>query len=218
MKKQISKVFSLKYVIYDFIKWTAGPPGLIWFRPKKLYLSKNAKKFIRGGALMISNHSGFFDPVCLMIGIWYRRHHFVAWKRLFEGKFRHFLFNAFQCIPIDKEHFGIGTFREITSHLKNEELVVIFPEGRVNVTEENQLQSFKSGMILMAAQSGKPIVPVYIKRRKNIFERLVLAIGESIDVRAYCSAMPNMQQIEQITQELFRQETLLKNLAEGEKK
>lgn len=210
------KLFSPKYFVYDFVKVTAGIPGLIWFRPKKLYASEKAKEKIKGGALLIANHSGFFDPVYLMLGIWYRRHHYVAWKLLFEGKFRHFLFTSFLCIPIDKEHFGIGTFREITNHLEEDELVVLFPEGKVNVTGKNDLQSFKSGMILMSARSGKPIVPIYIGKRAHWYSRLVLAVGEPIDIRARYSAMPSFVQMDAITQELFEQEALLKKLAEGE--
>lgn len=218
MKESTKKhsIISPKYFIYDFVKITAGIPGLIWFRPKKLYVSEKAKEKVRGGALMMANHSGFFDPVYLMLGFWYRRHHYVAWKILFEGKFQHFLFTSFLCIPIDKEHFGIGTFREITDHLKDDELVVIFPEGKVNVTGKNDLQSFKSGMILMAARSGKPIVPVYIKKRAHWYSRSVLAVGEPLDVRSRYSAMPNLTEMDAITNDLFEQEALLKKLAEGD--
>ena len=178
------KLFSIKYFLHDFIKITGALPALIFFRPKKIYESERAKKHVKGGALIVSNHTGMFDPIFLIIGIWYRRARFLAAKDLFfQRAFTRFLFRyCFMCIPIDRKNFGIGAFREIVSHLKNDELLVMFPEGHINESGET-LDKFKSGMVLMAQKSEKPMIPVYIKPRKRFFERLTLAIGEPIDVK-----------------------------------
>ncbi|MBR5428265.1 MAG: hypothetical protein IK118_07945, partial [Clostridia bacterium] len=83
-----AKLFSLRYLVYDFVKASAALPGMIWLRPRWRFESKAAKKFIRGGALLIANHSGFFDPVNVMFAVWYRRHHFVCSKEFFDSKAR----------------------------------------------------------------------------------------------------------------------------------
>lgn len=216
-KRKKAKLFSFKYFIYDFIKFTAAIPGLIWIRPKKMYLTKTAKKKIRGGALVISNHFGFFDEIYLMLSIWYRRHHFVATQEFFEGKFKNFLFHSFLCIPIDKNNWGMSSFREIVSHLTQEELVVIFPEGGLNADKSGSVNAFKSGMVLMSAQSGKPIIPVYIKKKKHFYNRVRVAIGEPINVRERYSAMPNVVQMEEISKLLHDKEEELRVLANGGK-
>ena len=73
--KQRARLVSPEYWFHDLIRVTGGPPGLLWFRPKKLYADGAAREKIRGGALIISNHATNFDPLYLMLTIWYRRHH-----------------------------------------------------------------------------------------------------------------------------------------------
>ncbi len=195
--------------IYDFVKITAIP-GLLYYRPKYIHFEHEPKERIRGGALVISNHVGFADPIYVMMGIWYRRHRFVCMKEFYEKKFVAWLFNRFHCIPIDRENFNIASFREIIDALKNDEMVSMFPEGHVNF-EGDGLNQFKSGMVLMALMSGKPVVPVYIENRKSVFERLKIGIGAPFDVTAVYGRRPNMKQVGEIADMLFRKEEELRN-------
>lgn len=214
-ERKKAKLFSLSYLFYDICKIIAAIPGLLAFRPKWLYMNKKAKKRIRGGAILIGNHTGYSDPIYMQYGVWYRRHHFLCAKEFFEGKAR-FFFKNFMCIPIDRENFGMDIFREITEHLKQGELVSMFPEGQI----EKELNSFKSGMILMALQSGAPIVPIYIKPRKTVWHRLVMAIGEPVDVAEVCGgSRPSFSKIESVTELLHDMEVQLKEMCEkGDKK
>ena len=88
-----NRAISFRYAFFDFVRLTAAP-GLLLFRPKILYISEKAKanKKMKGGNLIISNHITMVDPMYLMLGLWRRRHHFVATKELFAGKFKHWLF------------------------------------------------------------------------------------------------------------------------------
>ncbi len=203
----------MKYLFHDFVKLTAMLPGLIAFRPRILFENEAARKPIRNAALLIGNHAGYFDPVYMQFAVWYRRHHFICTKEFFEGKKR-FFFKNFLCIPIDRDNFGIDSFREIVSHLKQGELVSMFPEGKI----ENGLKSFKSGMILMALQSGAPIVPMYIRSQKKWTERLTMAIGEPIDVSNGSGARPSMSQIKEAAERLHQKEMQLRELCERGKK
>ena len=60
MKEQKSNkapLFSFKYFFYDFIKLGVFLTGWLWFRPKFIYISDLAKTKLRGGALVLSNHT-----------------------------------------------------------------------------------------------------------------------------------------------------------------
>lgn len=208
-KKDKKNIF--RYWLYDFTLLTAMIPGLIAFRPKWMYESEKAKERIRGGALLIGNHVGFFDPVYMMFAVWYRRHHFICTKEFFEGK-KAFLFRNFQCIPIDRDNFNVGSFKIIVDHLKNDEIVSMFPEGHIN--SEGGIATFKSGMILMALQSKKPIVPVYVHPRKNVLHRFKMVVGEPIDISAEYKKMPTMSEIEEISKRLHEKEETLRALCE----
>ena len=201
------------YVVHDVCKFFAALPGLVWLRPKIRYVSKEAKKRIRGGALVICNHATMFDPVYVMYAIRYRRHHFICLKELTEGKFG-WLLKLFLCIPIDRENFSMASFREITGHLSDGHLVSMFPEGHISTEENAAMGTFKSGMVLMAAKSKAPIIPVYIHKRKHFWNRFTAVIGEPVDIAANYGTFPSFAQIEEITQLLYEKEKELEHFME----
>ncbi len=200
------------YWLYDFTKITAALPGMITVRPKVYYENENAKKRIKGGALLISNHIGLIDPLALMCVIWYRRHHFLCIKELFEKPKIGWMFKGFHCIPIDRENFGMDTLRDIVGHLKDDELVSMFPEGHVVVDNGGEIDAFKSGMVLMSVMSKKPIVPVYMESGKKFFSRYYAIIGQPIDIYSKYGAMPSLSDIEEITKEIRTQEDRLRTM------
>ena len=209
MKKQ-SKLFAKKYFVYDLLRVTGALPGLLWYRPKFVYESKEAKKRIRGGAVLIANHIGFADPIYCMYAVWYRRHRFVCLKELYDHKPR-WIFHNILIIPIDRENFNINSLREISDELTAGSLVTIFPEGHINSTGE--LATFKSGMVLMALRGKAPIVPLYVKAQKHFWNRVVFAFGEPLDVNELYGARPTMAQIEEVAALLKEKEENLRKLA-----
>ena len=199
------------YIFYDFVRITAAIPGLLVLRPKLVYENEAAKQKLRGGILLIANHAGFFDPVHLMLSIWTRRHHFVCIKDFFEGsRLKKWLFTQFHCIPIDRDNFSMASLRRITDELKAGHLVSMFPEGHVN--SDGSIAPFKSGMVLIAQQSGCPILPVYIKPPKHFYNRLIVGIGEPVDLMKLYGARPSLAQIEEAAVMLHEKETILKNI------
>lgn len=196
-----------------------GAPLILWFRVKRIYSSPEAKKKIKGGALLISNHISLADPMYLLLAIWYRRHHFVAMQKMFENKFKKWLFSkVFHCIEVNRENVSIKSFKEITNHLKSGKLVTMFPEGHINIENEG-VNPFKSGMVMMAVKSGCPIVPVYIKRRKHWYSRLVVGIGEQISIDKFSSSNnPTLEEIDKAAKYLQEEEHKLELLCNKEKK
>lgn len=207
--KDKAPLFALKYIPYDFIKVTAAP-GILWFRPKIVYQNEEAKKRLRGGALLICNHIGFFDPIYVMMTVWYRRHRFICHKQFFESKARLF-FKAFRCIPIDSKNVSTETIRTVVDCMKKGEIVSIFPEGHIN-DGGKEMQAFKSGAVLMALKSGKPIVPIFVKEKTKWYGRLKAAVGEPIDVAGLCGQRPTFTKMDEISKLLYQRENELKEL------
>ena len=208
-KKQRAKLFSPRYLVHDFVKITAAP-GLLWLRPRWIYENKAARKRIRGGALLISNHYGFFDPIYLMFAVWYRRHHFVCGQEFFDSKFR-WLFKHFLCIPIDRSNVNVASMRQITDELKAGSLVSIFPEGHINDGSGNMAE-FKSGMVLLAMQGKAPIVLVYVRPKAHWYNRVTFVIGEPIDIMKD-GRRPSLSEIDGIAKTLQAKEEELKQIA-----
>ena len=196
-------LFSFRYLIHDFVRVTAALPGLLWFRPRILYAGKKQKQ--RGGVLIISNHIGLYDPVYLMFAVWYRRHRFICMREFYEKPFVAFLFRSFLTIPIDRKNLSMDSFRVITDSLQAGSAVTMFPGGHVD-TDGSSLDSFKSGMVLMALRSGVPILPVLITRRRHWYNRMTAVIGEPVDIRASCGEHPTFAQVNEMTKLLVERE------------
>lgn len=212
VKKNKAPLFSPKNFVIDFIRVTGAIPTLLLLRPKKTFTSEKAKEKIRGGALIIANHTEFIDPVYLMTVFWYRRHHFIASEEIMDSGAGGFL-RACGCIKIDRSNVTMNTMREITDRLKSGQIVSMFPQGRISGDDKAEA-GFKSGMTLMAICSGAPIVPVYIKPRESFFSRLKVVIGERVSVTELYGEHPTFAEIDAATKLLYEREKQLKDLAD----
>lgn len=207
-----AKLFSLRCLLMDLIRITGALPGLVWLRPKIRYTAKQAKKRLRGGVLVIANHTSFIDPACMMYVLWYRRLYFVCHQAFVETKAGPFFRAAGCLIPINADNFSVGSFRSITESLRDGKAVTLFPEGHVNKGDE--MLEFKSGMVLISMQSKRPIVPVYLKPRRHWYSRLKAVVGEPVDITSLSEGRPAFSKIQEVTALLRKREEDLEAFAE----
>lgn len=170
-----------RFFVYDFVKWTGAWPIVVWFRIKCIYENKDAKKKIKGGALICANHISYKDPIILSTVMWYRRLHFVALKEMFSTKLATWFFTHILCLPIDRQNVSINSFKDIIEVLKDRRVVGIFPEGHIN-HEEGKLDFFKSGIVLMAMRAKVPIVPMVIIKKDRWWQRQKVVVGQPINL------------------------------------
>lgn len=213
-KEQKKKKRPFRFLVYDFVKWTGALPILLWFRLKTYYESPLAKKKPKGGALICANHFSCTDPITLSVKFWYRRLHMVATKSLFDTKLKSWFFKKILCIEIDKENISINSYKEIISTLKDNRAVAIFPEGHLNKSNNESLDSFKSGVILMAMQTKVPIVPVHIIKREKWWQRQRVVVGDPIVLP---SERMNLEEIQKYCEILREKEVELLEIYKGRK-
>lgn len=205
------------YFLFDFTKITGAIPLLLWFRPKVIYASETAKRHHTGGTVFIANHVGPTDPIIMMLAIWYRRLHILAMRELFERPIMGKFLRGFHAIYVDRENFNLGSFRGIISLLKEGKAVALFPEGHIG-NESGTVETFKTGMIMMAASGNAPIVPLYIKKKKSFWERQTIVIGDAITVSERGQALPTMKRMEELAALVQQKETELIEFASREEK
>ena len=196
---------------YDFVKVTGALPALILYRVKYIYENENARRKLKGGAIVIANHLGFTDPIRIHCIFWYRRLHFIAMKELFDTKLKNWFFRKMLCIPVDRENFNMSTFSKVIEVSKEDGITCMFPEGHITTGDET-INTFKSGMILMALRAKVPIVPVYMAPQKNIWSRQHAVIGEPIDINELCGKIPDIKAIENAAETLRKKELELKEI------
>lgn len=195
--------------LYDFVKVTGAIPALVWFRPKIIRVSEKVPKNVKGGVLIAANHTTFVDPIILLLTFWKRRVYSIATKDIFNTKFKKWFFTRMNCIIIDKQNVSVRSLRSVCDTLKDGKAVMIFPEGTVNVKEED-VRSFKSGVVLMAHLGKAPIIPVYIVKAKHFYNRTKVVVGEPIDVSTLLGAIPTMEEIDSACNYIHEKEEQLK--------
>ena len=206
---KFKNIFDFRFFAYDFLKWTAAIPTLIALRPRAYFMSKKARKPIKGANIIIANHESYIDPVNLHMAIWYRRLHIMATQELFSTPKSKKFFNAMQCIPVNKENFNYNTFKQVKYWLEKDALVTIFPEGTVNRDKE-LTNTFHSGVALMASRCKVPIIPIYFRRREKWYQRLRYVIGEPIYTEDYYKGIPKIDDFDRIAGILHEKELEMK--------
>lgn len=215
-KKPKNKIFRLKFLVYDVIKWTGALSALIVLRPKIVFENKAAKKTLKGPAVLIANHESFLDPIKLHFAFWYRRMHLVATSELFDSKFKNWFFNSVLCIKVNKEHFNFQTFRDVSNELTNGSVVGIFPEGGLKENSEGNVSPFKAGAVLMALKNNAPVIPIYLNKPKKWYNRQLIVIGEPVKLNNSEGQLP-LSEVENIAKSLREKELNLIKLIKGEK-
>ena len=211
-KRKRAKLFAWKYLFLDVARLLAAPSVFLFLRPKWLYENDAAKKPVRGGAIVITNHDSFLDPMYVMIALWYRRMRFVATKDLYFHKSLAFFLKLVRCIEVDKKNFNFATFRKVNEALDEGEIVTIFPEGSINDGTQDSVRVFKSGAVLMAQKADAPIVPVYIDRRAHWYNRQRYMVGEPIQMQSETGTRASLADINRITETLYQKELKLKSM------
>ncbi|MBR4286800.1 MAG: 1-acyl-sn-glycerol-3-phosphate acyltransferase [Clostridia bacterium] len=155
-------------LIYRFLY-----PGVITlfriiFRPK-LSGTENIPK--DGAFILAGNHIKFLD--CFTVISSTRRClHFLAKAELFKYPITNWFFNTAGIIPVHRERKDKAALDDAIRYLEHGCAVGIFPEGRVNKTEE-RLLPLKFGAVKMASQTNTVVVPFSINGRYRPFRRSI---------------------------------------------
>ena len=139
---------------YNFLKVLCRLGTVILFRYRSSGLDNVQPN---GGGLVLSNHQSQFDPVLVGLAC-DRRLNFLARKTLFRFPPFRWLINSLDAIPIDRDGTGLGGLKETLKRLKQQELVLIFPEG--TRTSDGEVAPLKPGFVAIARRAAVPLYPV----------------------------------------------------------
>ena len=216
-KNKKAPLLSVKYWVFDLVKFLAMIPMLLFMRPVIMYENKAAKKRMRGGIIAFCNHTSLQNPVQLLCTLWYRRPYFMAMQELFATPFLNWLFHHFLCIPVDRKNFNFDSFYEMEDAVESGMVNVIFSEGGIN-RDPATVKEFKTGTAMLASVVRAPLVPMYIVPRGSNWHCSKVMIGEAFSPDDILPEEPTIEDIQKAT-EILREKVLnLKRLYEERKK
>jgi len=130
-----------------------------------------------GAALVCANHSSNVDPFLIAFAFGVDRHmHVIAKVELFRIPVVAQVMKKLGMIKVNRDGPDTATIMSTFSYLKKNEKVVVFPEG-TRVVDDNAA-SVKSGAVKIAERTGVAVVPVYLPRKKPLFSKVLVIIGE----------------------------------------
>lgn len=116
-----------------------------------------------GPAIIVCNHVSFMDAL-VVGGASPRPLRFLMDKPIFDSPWLNWLFRRVGAIPVDADRRDPGSVRralaEVSRALRQGEVVMVFPEGRL--TTDGEVQRFRRGLELILARDAVPVVPAGI--------------------------------------------------------
>lgn len=184
IKRPCKRSFPPMKCIYRIVYSLARFFFKICFR-LKIY---GVEHFRRGAAIIVSNHTSFYDPPVLSISC-PEEVHFLARASLFDVPLLGRLIRVLNSHPIEKGASDVQTFRLMIQLLEEGKKLIVFPEG-VRSTD-GEMKPLERGFAFLVQKSKCRIVPAYIqgafeawprkKRLPKIFGKMSVVFGSPIE-------------------------------------
>lgn len=182
-----------------FIKFIFKLVALFLYRVKIVGKENIPKK---GSAIICPNHIHPLDSA-VIISTAKRKINVLAKEELFKAGIAKWFAEVFGIYPIKRDSADIGAIKISLKILKQEELLMIFPEATRNGMAKGV--KAKHGAVILAIKSGTPIIPVGIQGNFKPFRKVKLNIGKPIDYSEYKGKTGDKELIEKLTQELMQE-------------
>jgi 1-acyl-sn-glycerol-3-phosphate acyltransferase len=141
---------------YGFFHYLAGNIHAMWFRGEIVGM----ENFPTSGPFLIaSNHASHLDPPFVGSQV-SRQMRFFARKSLWNTRILAWWLDMVETIPVERDSGDVGAIKRVLQALKDNRVVVLFPEG--TRSPDGHLQKPKAGVGLMACKTGVPVVPCHV--------------------------------------------------------
>ena len=156
--------------------------GLIWTINGRIKYMHRDRLPVNDNYILVGPHRSWWDPVWYAVAAYPKHFIFMAKIELFKFPPLAWLIRAAGAFPVDREKVGPSVIKVPVRELKSgDRSLIMFPSGSRHSAE------LKSGTILIAKMSGKPIVPAVYQgpvKFSQLFKRnnTTINFGEPIVV------------------------------------
>ncbi len=151
-------------------------------------------------ALICPNHVHGLDSVVIVLTN-KRTIRVLAKESLFKNPILRWLASIFGVYPVKQNNKSMETMKISLKLLKNNELLLIFPEGTRNGMAKGVKP--KDGAIKLAARANVPIIPVGIQGSFKPFTKVKLNIGKPIQYNLTKEELNDKEKLRELTDELM---------------
>ena len=135
-----------------------------------------------GAAIICANHIHLLDSVTIVIHI-KRMIYIMVKKELMKSKIGYWFFDKLGCFAVDRGKGDVKAIEDAEGHVKDGDLLMIFPEGKRNGMAKGI--KMKKGAAMVALQTKTPIIPVGISGSFIPFTKIKIRFGKPMDLTEY---------------------------------
>ena len=154
-------------------KLTAYIPLMLAFRVRV----RGRGRLPKGPCILALNHGAAMDPVMVNLAFPFRRIYMLTSKKLFDfSRLHRWELRQMGCRPSLSPSGDMETMAQIAGRLRGYEHIAYFAEGRIQAG----IGSFRGGAVLLALQTGLPLVPAYIRTASARRGGTCITFGDAI--------------------------------------
>lgn len=145
----------------------------------------NKNKFEEGKGIYVCNHFTMLDPVPFVTDLFDYNFNALMKEESVSIPIIGKLLLKIGTIPIQRSETDLRAIKNCLKVLKNDEPLIVFPEGTRNKSGSKEMLDFKDGVAMFALKTKSPIIPMVYYRPIKTFRKTYLLIGEPIDLSGY---------------------------------
>ncbi|GFZ27211.1 lysophospholipid acyltransferase family protein [Lactobacillus corticis] len=143
---------------------------IVWLLNGHLHVH-GKERLPEGNYILVAPHRTWWEPLLFALAASPREFMFMAKIELFKNPILRFILTHAHAFPVDREHPGPSVLKTPVKGLKDGKLsLIMFPSGTRHSSD------LKSGVLVIARLSKKPIVPV-VYQGPLTFKGLLLRRG-----------------------------------------
>ncbi len=163
------------------------------------------------GCVIVCNHRSSVDPFFLQT-VSHRKIYWMVAREYVEHPLFGLFLRACEVISVGRSGVDTAATKAALRHTAAGGLVGMFPEGRLNMTEQ-LLLACRPGAVVVALKSKVPLLPVYIKGspfRKTAYSPFLMRanvevrVGELIDVSEFYGRESEPEIVQQLMLRVLR--------------
>ena len=167
-----------------FVKITGYFVQLPVFRTKVYYEDKSVQsRRIKGAAIIYSNHTSVWDYGVYLFVFFFRTLRAQMAEVLFQKQPLGLFLKMMGGIKVDRTGFNFGFISRSQEILEKGGVVLIFPESRLPLKNEERPLPFKPSAAYLGLLSGAPMIPVFTNGEYFSLKRARVIIGKPIHAR-----------------------------------
>lgn len=153
-----------------------------------------------GGVIYAVNHKSWLDPIMIAVTS-PRRLTFMAKKELFKNKLFALILKKFGAFPVNRGTGDLGAVKTALTILKNEQVMMIFPEG-TRVKKGESIEA-KPGVAMFATHAKTPIIPIKISGNYGFMCKIKVIYGKPISLDEYYGTKLSTDKLKELSQNIM---------------